>query len=264
ISVNTTYYVDKAATGANDGSSWEDAFTTLYSALSAADVDRIYIAKGYYYRNQSWQAYNPARSIEVIGDLNQGSGDGVYLTSDCHNNLGAWALDGNHYEATDGGRTVRHVWDKNNPDANGNAQPLTLRASEAEVDANANSWYQDATHVYVRLADGREPDSDVYFYESGTACRMARDNQTLYIENLNIQGGWYNTSIGNATSAGGAKFYAKNCLFKYGRRPGVGTYDLVRLLGLDESILWNCTVAVSEESDGIHYASQNGITPTAI
>jgi predicted outer membrane repeat protein len=44
------WYVNHAATGANNGTSWMDAFTTVQSAISAAQADdEIWVARGVYY-----------------------------------------------------------------------------------------------------------------------------------------------------------------------------------------------------------------------
>ncbi|WMI65334.1 T9SS type A sorting domain-containing protein [Aestuariibaculum sp. YM273] len=47
--IPTVYYVDANATGANDGSSWSDAYTNIIDALSATSLnDDIWVAKGTY------------------------------------------------------------------------------------------------------------------------------------------------------------------------------------------------------------------------
>ena len=43
------YYVDASATGANDGSSWQNAFTELHEAMAVAGPnDTVWVARGTY------------------------------------------------------------------------------------------------------------------------------------------------------------------------------------------------------------------------
>jgi predicted outer membrane repeat protein len=54
--LNLTYkFVDSSATGANNGTSWEDAFTSLQDALDIAiSGDKIWVAKGNYYPSSGY------------------------------------------------------------------------------------------------------------------------------------------------------------------------------------------------------------------
>jgi len=55
-------FVDSSAIGANNGTSWADAFTSLQSALDAAvSGDTIWIAKGSYYPSSSYNQTNTPR-----------------------------------------------------------------------------------------------------------------------------------------------------------------------------------------------------------
>ena len=44
-----TWFVDKDATGANNGTAWADAFTTIQPAIDATSaIDEIWVAEGVY------------------------------------------------------------------------------------------------------------------------------------------------------------------------------------------------------------------------
>ncbi|MDP4827629.1 MAG: hypothetical protein NWR73_08075 [Flavobacteriales bacterium] len=67
-------YVDKDATGSNNGLNWANAFTTLTSALAiAADGDEIWIAEGTYYPTASADAtiaFTLAANASIYGGFN--------------------------------------------------------------------------------------------------------------------------------------------------------------------------------------------------
>ena len=67
----TWVYVDKDATGLNDGTSWMDAFNDLQDALDVArlysNVDQIWIAHGEYYPTPGT---NQSVSFEMVSGVN--------------------------------------------------------------------------------------------------------------------------------------------------------------------------------------------------
>lgn len=238
ISVTTTYYVKPASEGGNDGNSGADeanALATLSAALAKGDVDRIYIKAGTYYLSDGWNGASPARDLEVIGY------GGTVLISMRIQSL-VWAAVDAHWKADVTGYTVGCVTDNITPDADGDQIPLEEGANVAAVDAAPGLFYQDGTDIHVHTLDSREPDSAIYVYNDAIGGRF-NDPNTWYIEGIDFHGARYGFFI---DEAGGAKFYAKDCTFKYNRRTivsdGFAGYA-------DEFILQDC-VSARNSGDG--------------
>lgn len=208
ISVAKTYYVDReSGNDGNTGADWGNALATLNAAWGKADVDRVYVRDSVFYYSEVKD--EPTRNVETIG---VGT---VMITSDQGDTAGAWSLVDSHYETVMGTNTyVGSVRDYSWPDAYGLPRPLTERASIAEVDANAGSFYFVYTppnsNIYIRTYDDREPDDDLFYPAAGPFSRTA-DSQTLYFENLEFRPGM---TIRNNSAAGGMKAYLKNCQFE--------------------------------------------------
>jgi hypothetical protein len=243
ISVSKTYYVDQAiGSDSDDGLSWSTPFATLKKAYEQVDVDRVYIKPGWYFYNQV-QPIPTTRNWELIG-----VGAGVYVTSDVRNQIGSWTPVSNHYSATVTGQTVAQVMDHSILTGYGGDTKLTLRASEAEVDTNANSWFQSGTTIYIRTSDDRAPDADLRYY-STLVHNVTADNRTVYFENLAIM---RMMQVRNASVTGGTKAYFKDCALMAAQFPGC-----------TEVILQNCTSFQAPE-DGFNYDVRNGISTKAV
>ena len=143
-------------------------------------------------------------------------------------------------------------------DGLGDYAELVKRASAAEVEAAPGSWYLDGSNVlWVRTADGRAPDADIWPLIDGVG--RASGNITVYLENL--------TFIGNApfwmrsTAAGQTpKLYAKDCVFKYAT-PGIA--GGLRIEGVAEVYLQHC-LAARNAQDGFNYHALNDVIPKVV
>ena len=244
ITVNKTYYVDSEnGDDGNSGADWDNALKTLTEAWSKADVDRIY-ATGQWTHNQ--QLSITTRDFELIG-----VGDCVITCDVTDEFVGAWSAVDDHYEATVSDY-VYSMRDESDPDANCPewGTNLTTKASIAEVDANPGSWWQDwpSRKIYVRTFDSREPDTDLRSYKN-LALYIARNNQTVYLENLKLFTGTYWRS----DDVGGLKVYAKNCEFYKGL-----------FYGMDEVIFEDCVSHCHKEGDVMDYNDRGDITENAV
>lgn len=202
-------YADKNATGANNGTSWTDAYITVGAAQADCNASgggcQIRVAKARYFNNESPAgAWN--QNTEIIGDLTQGVGVEVIFSNDVLNQAtSAWALVSNHYEI-DITQNVSQVFDNLNQ-VNGDFTHLTFRGSVALVDANAGSWYWDGAKLYVRTSDDRMPDADIYTGSNNVGL-FHDGNTTLYIKDITVHGAasLFRNNTGHTTG----KVYTEN------------------------------------------------------
>lgn len=242
ITVSKTYYVDSSAgDDGNTGLSWIQAFATMLPVGAAGDADRVYFADGTYLQKN--QMSIPARSCEYIG---LGT---VNLTSGVNNQMGAWSHVDTHWESTIA-EYISMAYDHANLTTLGSDIRLTPKDSIAEVDAAANSIYVNwvARTVYIHTFDSREPDANLFFYDS-TAFAIAADNRVAYFENIIFDRRFYGA---NGSATGGAKLYFKDC-----------TFGFISIAGVSEIILQGC-IARGHYDDAINYDALNSIVPDVI
>ena len=102
LSTAETIYVDSSASGANDGSSWTDAFNFLQDGLSGAEYDdEIRVAEGIYYpsvkvggtsdRNKTFQLIN---GVAIYGGFPSGGGTWADRDSDQYETILSGDIDG--------------------------------------------------------------------------------------------------------------------------------------------------------------------------
>ena len=255
VTVAKSYYVDSVlGSNANAGDSFGSghALKDLYTAMTKADVDQIFIlAGGSYGAGKTWSA--PARSMNIIG-----VGGTVDVTSDCQTFVTGMTLVGNHYEGTvESPKVVNAIWDANTPDVFGDYVKLIKKTSSADVEATPGSWYQSGTTIYVRTLDSRAPDVNLKYYQSSYTCDIEHNSITVYCENIRFLGGARPCYIKSTSAVGGLKVYFKGCTFLYGNEASV---NAVNVSGVDEVIFQNC-VAGKALADCFNYHALNTIIP---
>lgn len=259
ITVNKTYYVATTGSDSDTGLSADHAFSTLTKALTMPDYDRIYIAAGRYQRS-SGSNYNPTRNCEIIGVGN------VYLTMDANDLYGAFTLVDSHYELTTVWQYVVSVCDLSTTDSYGlSGLVYSKKASVAEVDATAGSWYYGGGKLYIHTFDGRAPDANVRYMYDGFVFDANASGKTIYMENLNIVSkskfdnlnlyakdcvfdGYYNTSKPNSIQVSGITGILQNCTIIRSGQDGIQGFGS-RVIELD------CTINNCGYPGGDNYAN---------
>lgn len=242
------YYVSLNGDNENDGLTSETALKSIYAALQKTDVKEIIMASGYY----GDDSFNNAAITKSVS-IKAAEGADVTVSS---TRLGLpWTkTDGqtNVYQTTRS--LIGAVYDKSETDSDGDWLKLDLKGSITEVNGSPNSYFIDGSIVYVHTNDSRPADADIIPFMRVNNIKLESD-VTVYLENINIEGGNYPVYLRN-TDSSSVTFLAKNCTFKYSLETasdGVSNYGCT-------SILQDC-IAAKNLDDGISYTDY-GSQPT--
>lgn len=249
-----TWYLDAARPdNSGDGLTWATAKQGINYAVQLANASAsggtIWVADGVYDLSRSNWTIDPTKNISLRA-LNPGN---VVFSN---HKIFSYALDAIYtstYVATHGLGGIKHydVRDALYVDALGDYQVLTKRASATEVNANAGSWYDDGTYLYVRLSDDRAPDANLrpYWQGSGsTVVQIDANAATVLLEGMRFEGGAQVVTIQAASAGTYPTAYFYNCAFKYAYGNGLNN------VGADTYCQY-CLGAKNQE-DGFHYAER--------
>lgn len=248
------YYVATTGNDGNDGLTAGAPLRKLATAIGKADVVVIYVAAGDYGFTNGNGITTVTKNLAIIatgGRVNLGQwAEGLSYSLDTPTNPNTWKVTRSNVGA---------VYDKAHPDANGDWQKLTARASAAEVEANPGSWYTDGTSLWVRLSDGRQPDARVHaIFSSVGRSFWVNGAVTVYLEGIDLEGGWAEGCLQVSATAGpnSPTLYAKNCSFKYSAGHGVSNQGAT-------TYFQNC-LAARHVDDGFNYHVAQNVLPLAV
>lgn len=181
------------------------------------------------------------------------SWDGESVISSMHDDTLNFSLDtGNTYVASLAVGSISSVFDAKDLTSEGDYGAMNLASSLNDCRNTISTYFVDGTDVYVHLYDGRSPDSNLRVYtrfvggaSDSYGVRQTTDGQTLYMENIHIEGGElpYSTraEVGEKINC-----LAKNCTTKYGLQNGTNITS-------DGLQVWQNSVAAWNGDDGFNY-----------
>lgn len=237
---------------ANDGLTWATAKVSLTNALNGT-AETIYLAPGVYHRrtgNFYWRDNNVRRNLNLICP----NGRAVLSRrweQDQDGSSATWTDEGGGVWSTSRSSPASVYATLISDD--GDYLQLPKFVDLVDLGAADYGWSPQAGGLlYVKLPNGEQPTffNCAVFVNDGFPCAtFSGENTTLYLENIDMEGG-EDVLRAVATGANDAfKIYAKNCTFKYGYS-GEG----VSIYGATHAGFQNC-VASSNTEDGFSYHS---------
>ena len=217
----------------------------LTELLATSSVGVIYLEPGEY--NEKW-ASPASRNLSVVCPNGK-----AYIN---RFDLGVtWAGQGNNVWLAQGQTAAcGMVQDFSVLDSYGNPKKMELRLSQAEVQANANSFFlgSSGNAVYVRTFDDRPPDSNIRLTKTGANGQATVNNVTMYFKNLVFNSGT-DAFLVSGNASGKVIFNA--CIFRFGQGNSLSTVNAT------QHYLFGCKAFYSRK-DGFNYHVNSGVGRT--
>jgi len=196
-------YVDAGATGANSGSSWEDAFRTLQPALDAAGIgDQIWVAAGTYKPTAEYggtgnrfKSFRMVNGVAIYGGFDPDVGDVAWGHRNWASNL--TILSGDRGTAEDGSDDSYHVF----------YHPARTVDSSAILDG------------FIITGGNAKAEGDASPHQNGGG--MYNDNSSPTLNNITFSGNSAVDGGGMFNGAGSAPVLT-NCTFEGNEADGGG------------------------------------------
>ena len=203
VASHARIYVDSAATGANDGTSWEDAYVELTSALATAvEWEEIWVAQGVYYpADASGDRTDSFRSDTWYVLVYGGFASGMESLEERDWDLYPTILDGDIQRDNDPDNNVYHVitgW------LGGTLDGVTIRNGNASLEGTYESY---GGGVYLR----HRPMTAIRNcrFENNLAFKFAGG---MYLEGAGVTVSDCLFTANNSRNEGGALYVAGNGL----------------------------------------------------
>ncbi|MBR2889378.1 MAG: leucine-rich repeat protein, partial [Oscillospiraceae bacterium] len=257
----TEFFIDTVnGSDTNAGTSRDAAFKTLKQALTAAygkafiitiiNADAVLYSDGLYgeYVLKETGAIRAESTAMLLGGLEN---PGFTLADGCSNTYISADLSNYSIQASNGVSAVVDV-DNRNLDEMGLFAALTPVTSVAQVETTDGSYYYDtnAARMYV---NPRYSIETIHPLLATHPLRFnllkAEDDTTLYLENLNVIGGFFMScrSAADETDTRNLQFVAKECTFQHNFRN-----NAVSVSNFNLSYMIDCRVGYSLQ-DGYNY-----------
>lgn len=238
----------------NDGLSWQTAKASLQNALNGT-AETIFLAPGIYHRRSGvfyWRENNVRRNLNVICPEGRAlitrrweqEVDGGTVT---------WSDEGQGLFKASRSSTAA-VYATEFSESGDYLKLPSFNNLTALRAANYGWSAQPGGELFIKLPDASQPSFDncaIFINDNYPCAKFSGENTTLYLENIDFEGGTNVLEAIATDETDSFKIFAKNCTFKYAYS-GEG----ISIYGASLAAFQNCS-ANGNHTDGFSYHASN-------